>query len=147
MSQFDSELDANESRAAFDSLAHSPVGLNTAKSLMKLIKAVVIPDPSSLEEAGKEVVSSLREDRESVDATELKYLVDTVVLTVRRHEGALGGLGERLEKAEKRLEEGLKMAVRFPTDGTPQTLGRLAIVIVRGAQTSAIGRRSRRQNF
>jgi len=136
MAQFNSELEANETRAKFDALSRSSIGPKATKSLLRLIKALVIPGPTSATEilnAGKEVATSFWEDRESWSKEEFHLLVESVVLTVQRLDRGVDRLKERMDIVEQRIEMGLKAAARFPSDGRPETIERIAIVIVRGA--------------
>jgi hypothetical protein len=135
MSQFDSELDANDSGKKFDALSGPPFGPTVVKNFVATLFSVLLNPKSAFDvpAAIGEIASALQEDRRATDAREAGFLLETVVSTVKRHERFFDAIHGRLGNIETRLDEGLRVALRYPNDGSQATLERLALVIVRGA--------------
>jgi hypothetical protein len=134
MNQFNSEIEANESRAKLDGLSRAGVGAAFAFKLLGLVQRLINPASEGLDnlsESAADLVLSLREDREHRSLREVHYLLESVVLEVKRHDCKVDSLQDRVS----RLEAGIQAAMRYPTDGRNETIRRVAIVIVRGAFT------------
>lgn len=134
MNQFNSEIEANESRAKLDALNRASGGPAFAVKLLGLVQRLINPASQgfdSLSEAAGDLALSLREDREHRSLREIRYLLETVVLEVKRHDSEVDSLKDRFN----RLEAGIQAAIRYPTDGRNETIRRVAVVIVRGAFT------------
>jgi hypothetical protein len=135
MSQFESELEANEARAKFDALSASPLGFCFASNILKAVRAVVFGAPNEFDLAQmiNDAVSAYRADEEKRSNRESEFLLKSVVLMLKRHDKTIGEFHDRFARLETRVEQGLKTALRLPNDGSVATLERLAIVVVRGA--------------
>jgi hypothetical protein len=125
MSQFDSELDANEIRAKFDALSESPIGVKLLIKIGSVVRHILNPDPKSqlnLGEAVSELILAFQDDNATRRVQESEFLIKSVVLAVRRHDRTIDIMQDRLTSIETRLEEGLRVALRMPTDGSKATL-------------------------
>jgi hypothetical protein len=142
MSQFDSELEANSVRRSFDALDKPmlPIGWKLGAAFLKLLSA---KNPTELLKETSEVIAGMREDAEARSREEQNLLLETVVLTVERHERALNEMkelsnstGDRLAAAEDRLlqlEAGLRDAMSYRTNNDRGKINMFASIIVRGA--------------